>query len=114
VLFLGAALARHPWIVLPGAWQTALGVHAGGRMHLKTALMRWSADGTWDKSFAAVLADADAEGRIHWAMVSVASTYCRAHHHATGARTKPPRLPGKDTRPCSTAPMRAWDAYGAA
>jgi hypothetical protein len=51
---------------------------------------RWSADGTWDKIFAAALADADAEGRIDWWMVSVDSTSCLPHQHAAGAGTKPP------------------------
>ncbi|MET9647301.1 IS5 family transposase [Streptomyces syringium] len=65
---------------------------------------RSSADGTWDRIFAAVLADADAEDRIDWSMVSVDSTSCRSHQHAAGARRKPPRVPGKDARPGSTAP----------
>lgn len=56
---------------------------------------RWSADGMWDRLFAVVLADADAEGHIDWSMVSVDSTSCRAHQHAAKARKKPPRLPGK-------------------
>ncbi|MDO0936525.1 IS5 family transposase [Streptomyces sp. DG2A-72] len=60
---------------------------------------RWSADGTWDRISAAVLAGADAEGRIDWSMVSVDSTSCRAHQHAAGARRKPPRLPGKRRTP---------------
>lgn len=59
---------------------------------------RWSADGTWDRVFAAVLADADAEGRIDWAMVSVDSTSCRAHQHAAGARRTAPRVQGKGAR----------------
>ncbi|MER5527248.1 IS5 family transposase [Streptomyces sp. NPDC002677] len=78
-----------PWRDLParfGRWKTVYERHR-----------RWSADGTWDKLFAAVLADADAEGRIDWSMVSVDSTSCQAHQHAAGARKKPPRLPGKDT-----------------
>ncbi|MGW5197119.1 transposase [Streptomyces spiralis] len=75
---------------------------------------RWSADGTWEGVFAAVLADADVEGRIDWSMVSVDSTSCRAHQHAAGARRKPPRVPGKDARPGSTAPTRDSDAPGAA
>ncbi len=75
---------------------------------------RWSADGTWDKIYAAVLADADAEGRIDWSMVSVDSTSCRAHQHAAGARKRPPRVPGKEQRPGSTAPTRDSDAPGAA
>ncbi|MFG2832988.1 IS5 family transposase [Streptomyces sp. NPDC048434] len=76
-----------PWRDLParfGPWKTAYERHR-----------RWSADGTWDRIFAAVLADADAEGRIDWSMVSVDSTSCRAHYHAAGARRKPPRVPGK-------------------
>lgn len=75
---------------------------------------RWSADGTWDKIFAAVLADADAEGRIDWSMVSVDSTTCRAHQHAAGPRRSVPRVPGKDARPGNTAPTRGSDAPGAA
>ncbi|WP_073946730.1 IS5 family transposase [Streptomyces kebangsaanensis] len=80
-----------PWRDLParfGRWKTMYERHR-----------RWSADGTWDKLFAAVLADADAEGRIDWSMVSVDSTSCRAHQHAAGARKKPPRLPGKRQTP---------------
>lgn len=95
-----------PWRDLParfGSWKTVYERHR-----------RWSADGTWDRIFAAVLADADAEGRIDWSMVSVDSTSCRAHQHAAGARTKAPRVSGKDARPSSTAPMRGSDAPGAA
>jgi transposase len=47
----------------------------------------------------AVQADADAEGQIDWSMVSVDSTICRAHQHAAGARKRPPKIPGKRTRP---------------
>jgi transposase len=50
---------------------------------------RWSADGTWDMIFVAVLADADAEGRIDWSMVSVDSTSCRAHQHAGEGGRRP-------------------------
>ncbi|WP_430378862.1 IS5 family transposase [Streptomyces sp. B1-3] len=80
-----------PWRDLParfGKWKTVYERHR-----------RWSADGTWDRLFAAVLADADAEGRIDWSMVNVDSTSCRAHQHAAGARKKPPRLPGKRRTP---------------
>ncbi len=95
-----------PWRDLParfGKWKTVYERHR-----------RWSADGTWDKIYAAVLADADTQGRIDWSMVSVDSTTCRAHQHAAGARKKPPRVPGKDARPGSTAPTRQSDAPGAA
>ena len=95
-----------PWRDLParfGPWKTVYERHR-----------RWSADGMWDRIFAVVLADADAEGRIDWSMVSVDSTSCRAHQHAAGARRRPPRVPGKDARPGSTAPTRDSDAPGAA
>lgn len=72
-----------PWRDLPasfGPWQTVWKRHA-----------RFSRDGTWDKLHAVLLAQADAEGRIDWA-VSVDSTINRAYQHAatlprtTGAR----------------------------
>ncbi|MFJ4000670.1 IS5 family transposase [Streptomyces parvus] len=78
-----------PWRDLParfGKWKTVYERHR-----------RWSADGTWDRLFAHVLADADAEGRIDWSMVSVDSTTVRVHQHAAGARKKRPRVPGKRT-----------------
>ncbi|GGZ63067.1 DDE transposase [Streptomyces inusitatus] len=82
---------RVPWRDLPehfGPWKT---VHERHR--------RWSANGTWDRIFAAVLVGADAEGRIDWSMVSVDSTSCRAHQHAAGARKSLPRVPGKRRTP---------------
>ncbi|MCC3773343.1 IS5 family transposase [Streptomyces sp. UNOB3_S3] len=80
-----------PWRDLParfGPWKTVYERHR-----------RWSVDGTWEEIFAAVLADADAEGRIYWSMVSVDSTSCQAHQHAAGARKNPPRVPGKRRTP---------------
>ncbi|WP_443072706.1 IS5 family transposase [Streptomyces sp. RPT161] len=80
-----------PWRDLParfGSWKTVYERHR-----------RWSADGTWDRILQAVQADADAEGRIDWSMVSVDSTSCRAHQHAAGARRKAPRIPKKRSTP---------------
>ncbi|MFC8695572.1 IS5 family transposase [Streptomyces parvus] len=80
-----------PWRDLParfGKWKTVYERHR-----------RWSADGRWDKIYASVLADADAEGRIDWSMASVDSTICRAHHHAAGARKKRPRVARKGRAP---------------
>ncbi|WP_107097908.1 IS5 family transposase [Streptomyces atriruber] len=88
-----------PWRDLParfGKWKTVYERHR-----------RWSADGTWDKIYAAVLADADTQGRIDWSMVSVDSTTCRAHQHAAGARKKPPRVPGKRRTPRQHRPDEA-------
>ncbi|WP_217236843.1 IS5 family transposase [Streptomyces sp. AC555_RSS877] len=80
-----------PWRDLPtrfGKWKTVYERHR-----------RWSADGTWEAILHAVQADADAEGRIDWSMVSVDSTSCRAHQHAAGARRNAPRVPKKRSRP---------------
>ncbi|MFF3166340.1 IS5 family transposase [Streptomyces sp. NPDC003273] len=80
-----------PWRDLPtrfGKWKTVYERHR-----------RWSADGTWETILHAVQADADAEGRIDWSMVSVDSTSCRAHQHAAGARRDAPRVPKKRSRP---------------
>ncbi|MFE0178702.1 IS5 family transposase [Streptomyces sp. NPDC059002] len=88
-----------PWRDLPtrfGEWKT---VHDRHR--------RWSADGTWEKTLRAVQADADAEGRIDWSVVSVDSTTCRAHKHAAGALRGVPRVPGRRRRPIQHRPDEA-------
>jgi len=62
-----------PWRDLPecsGPWQTAW-----------KRPRRFSADGTWDRIHARLLAQADAAGDIDWA-VAVDSTINRAHQHA--------------------------------
>ncbi len=90
-----------PWRDLPpcfGNWKT---VHDRHR--------RWSADGTWERILRAVQADADAEGRIDWSMVSVDSTTCRAHQHAAGASTRAPKIPGRRRSP---ARHRSDEALG--
>ncbi|MFE1790839.1 IS5 family transposase [Streptomyces sp. NPDC059525] len=68
-----------PWMDLPehfGSWK---GAHNRLRM--------WAADGTWEKVFTALLAQADTEGDLDW-VVAVDSTVVRAHQHAAGARPK--------------------------
>ncbi|MGW8353333.1 IS5 family transposase [Streptomyces wedmorensis] len=68
-----------PWMDLPehfGSWK---GAH--------NRLRKWAADGTWEKVFTALLAQADAEGDLDW-VVAVDSTIVRAHQHAAGARPK--------------------------
>ncbi|WP_399937020.1 IS5 family transposase [Streptomyces sp. BBFR25] len=54
-------------------------------------LLRWAADGTWERILAALLAAADGVDDIGWT-VSVDSTVCRAHQHAAGARKRGPLL----------------------
>ncbi|WP_399441020.1 IS5 family transposase [Streptomyces sp. WAC08241] len=68
-----------PWMDLPerfGSWKGAY-----------SRLRMWAIDGTWDRVFAALLAQADAEGDLDW-VVAVDSTIVRAHQHAAGARPK--------------------------
>lgn len=47
----------------------------------------WAVDGTWERVFTALMAQADADEDLGWA-VSVYSTIVRAHQHAAGARKK--------------------------
>lgn len=69
-----------PWRDLPheqfGPWQTVWKRHR-----------RYAGDGTWDTVLAALLARADAAGKIEWT-VSVDATINRAHQHATNT-TRP-------------------------
>ncbi|MFD9323386.1 IS5 family transposase [Streptomyces sp. NPDC060053] len=69
------------WVHLPaeyGAWK---GVY--------TRLRNWAIDGTWERVFTALLAQADAEGDLDW-VVSVDPTIVRAHQNAAGARKRGP------------------------
>ncbi|MET4922485.1 IS5 family transposase [Streptomyces sp. PSRA5] len=54
-----------------------------------TRLRNWAIDGTWERVFTALLAQADAEEDLDW-VVAVGSTIVRAHQHAAGARKKGP------------------------
>ncbi|MFD4793214.1 IS5 family transposase [Streptomyces anulatus] len=68
-----------PWMDLPkhfGSWK---GVH--------NRLRTWAADGTLERVFTALLAQADAAGDLDW-VVAVDSTVVRAHQHPAGARPK--------------------------
>ncbi|MFE1996708.1 IS5 family transposase [Streptomyces parvulus] len=68
-----------PWMDLPERFGSWKGAHNRLRM--------WASDGTWEKVFTALLAQADAEGDLDW-VVAVDSTIVRAHQHAAGARQK--------------------------
>lgn len=59
---------------------------------------KWAADGTWEKVFTALLAQADAEGDLEW-VVAVDSAIVRAHQHAAGARQKGPRPASRTIMP---------------
>ncbi|MFD4237482.1 IS5 family transposase [Streptomyces sp. NPDC058542] len=65
------------WVHLPEKYGNWRGVY--------TRLRTWARDGTWEWVFAALMAQADADDDLNWA-VSVDSTIVRAHQHADGAR----------------------------
>ncbi|MFJ6790018.1 IS5 family transposase [Streptomyces angustmyceticus] len=68
-----------PWPDLPpefGSWKGAY-----------SRLRMWAIDGTWQRVFAALLAQAGTEEDLDW-VVAVDSTIVRAHQHAAGARPK--------------------------
>ncbi|MGW0468468.1 IS5 family transposase [Streptomyces sp. NPDC003027] len=76
-----------PWTDLPE--------HFGSRKGAHNRLRKWAADGTWERVFTALLAQADSEGDLDW-VVAVDSTVVRAHQHAAGARQKGPRTANRD------------------
>ncbi|MFC8878812.1 IS5 family transposase [Streptomyces ardesiacus] len=69
------------WVHLPEKYGNWRGVYNRLRM--------WAVDGTWERVFTALVAQADADEDLGWA-VSVDSTIVRAHQHAAGARKKGP------------------------
>ncbi|MFD7880662.1 IS5 family transposase [Streptomyces sp. NPDC059766] len=69
------------WVHLPEKYGNWRGVYNRLRM--------WAIDGTWERVFTALMAQADADEDLDWA-VSVDSTIVRAHQHAAGARKKGP------------------------
>ncbi|MFF2363118.1 IS5 family transposase [Streptomyces sp. NPDC058122] len=67
------------WVHLPDRYGNWRGVYNRLRM--------WAVDGTWERMFTALIAQADADDDLAWA-VSVDSTIVRANQHAAGARKK--------------------------
>ncbi|MFI8199437.1 IS5 family transposase [Streptomyces sp. NPDC085942] len=65
-----------PWMDLPKRFGSWKGAH--------NRLRKWAADGTWERVFTTLLAQADTEGDLDW-IVAVDSTIVRAHQHAAGA-----------------------------
>lgn len=63
-----------PWMDLPAEFGSWKGAH--------NRLRIWAADGTWDRVFATLLAQADED--LDW-VVAVDSTIVRTHQHAAGA-----------------------------
>ncbi|MFD9536263.1 IS5 family transposase [Streptomyces sp. NPDC060010] len=63
------------WVHLPAEYGSWKGVYPRMR--------NWAIDGTWERVFTALLAQADAEGDLDW-VVSVDFTIVRAHQNAAG------------------------------
>lgn len=78
------------WARLPETYGNWRGVSNRLRM--------WAVDGTWERVFTALMAQADTDEDLDWA-VSVDSTIVRAHQHAAGARKKGPRPANPTTMP---------------
>jgi transposase len=70
-----------PWRATPeryGPWPT-----------LASRLRRWRRAGVWDRLFAAVQQQADAEGRLDWDVQLVDGSTIRAHQHAASGKGGP-------------------------
>ncbi|MFG2593892.1 IS5 family transposase [Streptomyces sp. NPDC048438] len=74
------------WVHLPERYGNWRGVYNRLRM--------WAVDGTWERVFTTLMAQADTDEDLNWA-VSVDSTVVRAHQHAAGGPAK--RGPGRRT-----------------
>ncbi len=85
---------RRQWVHLPAEYGSWKGVC--------TRLRNWAIDGTRERVFTALPAQADKERDLDW-VVSVDSTIVRAHQNAAGARQKGPRPTSPATTP-SAAP----------
>lgn len=87
------------------AWKfqtSSQGVHLpekyGNWRGVNNRLRMWAVDGTGERVFTALMAPADADEDLNWA-VSVDSTIVRAHQHASGARKRGPRPASRTTTP---------------
>jgi transposase len=86
------------WKFQTGSQGVRLPEKYGNRRSVYNRLRMWAVDGTWEREFTALMAQADADEDLNWA-VSVDSTIVRAHQHATGARKKGPLPASRTTMP---------------
>lgn len=81
-----------PWRDLPerfGPWQTAWKRHA-----------KWSRDGTWQRVWQALQANADDAGELDW-LVAVDSSLVRVHQHAATLPREPSRGGCGESQDCA-------------
>ncbi|MFE2321849.1 transposase [Streptomyces sp. NPDC059441] len=92
---------RIPWRGMPekyGPWGRAYDL-----------FRRRQRNGTWQRIFTQLQAQADAKDRITWDL-NIDSTICRAHQHAAGARK---RGTCRRSRPAASPPSPTTTASGA-
>lgn len=74
------------WILRTGAPWRDLPERYGTRGTVSSRFYRWRTAGIWDRIFADLQAQADADGTLDWTLHFVDSTIVRAHQHAAGAK----------------------------
>ena len=74
------------WILRTGAPWEDLPARYGTRGTVSSRFYRWRKAGIWDRIFAELQAQADADGTLDWTLHFVDSTIVRAHQHAAGAK----------------------------
>lgn len=75
------------WLLRTGAPWRALPARYGPWRTVASRLYRWRQTGVWERRFAAVPPQADANGPLDGAVPSVDGTMVRAPQHAAGAKT---------------------------
>src|SRR3712207_6720698 len=80
------------WILRTGAPWEDLPRRYGTRGTVSSRFYRWRKAGIWDRIFAALQQQADADGKLDWTLHFVDSTIVRAHQHAAGAKGGTQRL----------------------
>ena len=78
------------WILRTGAPWDDLPRRYGKRGTVSSRYYRWCQQGIWQRVFADLQAQADAEGNLDWTIHFVDSTVIRAHQHAAGAKAADP------------------------
>jgi transposase len=78
------------WILRTGAPWEDLPARYGKRSTVSTRYYRWIEQGSWERIYDAVKADADAAGERDWDVHHVDATVIRAHQQAAGANQGDP------------------------
>lgn len=89
------------WILRTGAPWADLPRRYGKTKTVSSRFYRWRKNGTWQRIFAELRAQADHDRELDWVIHFVDSTVVRAHQHAAGAKG------GTQKRKRSAAPKAA-------